>query len=105
MAKFGLIWPIGRPDVAGNQIEELFGPRREPADAEIAADDHDGDVHAAEEIGEVAVDTGQLVVARVQLVVHRVQFFVRALQLFFRGVQLLVRALKLLVARQDFLVR
>lgn len=79
--KFGLIWPMA-PDVAGDQIEQLFGARREAPDAQVAADDHDGNVHVAQEVGQIAVHAGELLVTGVQLLVDGVELLIRALQFF-----------------------
>ena len=47
---FGLMWPIETVDVGRNQIQHLLGHRREAADAQVGADDDDGDLHAAEQV-------------------------------------------------------
>ena len=101
---FGLMWPIGRPMSSGHQVQDALGHRREAADAQVARDDDDRDLDAAEQVHEVAVDPAELVVAAVQLLVHRVELLVGRLQLLLGGVELLVGRLQLLVARQDLLV-
>src|SRR5207244_3241544 len=91
--------------VSRDQVQDLLGHRREAADTEIDGHDDDGDLHAREQVREVAVHPAQLIVAAVQLLVHRVELLVGRLELLLGGVQLLVRALQLLVARQRLLVR
>ena len=96
---------IERSRSAGIRLSTLSAIGREAADPQVAADDDDGNLHAADQVDEVAVDAAQLVVARLQLIVDRVQLFVGRLQFLLGGVELLVGALQLLVARQDLFVR
>src|SRR5262249_36084947 len=66
-------------DVGGQQAHDLLGRRGEAADAQVAADHDDGDVHASHQVGQGVVDMGQLEVAVLQLFVDRSQLFVRRL--------------------------
>src|SRR5262249_46666681 len=43
----------GPPDVAWNHVEELLRGRGESSDAQVAAEHHDRDLDAREEVGEV----------------------------------------------------
>src|SRR5215468_12182237 len=63
-------------DVRRDQIQHLLRHGREPADAQVGAHDDDGNLHAPEQVDQVAVQAAQLLVPAMELFVDRVQFFV-----------------------------
>ena len=79
--------------VAGNQVQQLFGLRREAPDAQVGAQDDDRDAHTLEHVVQFVVELAQLEVAVLQLLVERRELFVGGLELLLGGFQLFVRAL------------
>ncbi len=94
----------GATHVGGDQVQDLFGHGREAANAQLVIDDDDGDLHAAQQVDQVAVGPAQLLVAAVQFLVDGVEFLVGGLQFLAGGVQLFIGALQLLVAGEDLLI-
>ena len=94
----------GPSDVAGDDVEDLFGARRKAPDAQVAPDDDEGHVDAVEQVGQVVVDKAQLGVAALQLIVDGDELLVGRLQLLLGRLELFVDALQLLHARLDLLV-
>ena len=92
-------------DVGRQQVEGPLRGRRQPADAQVAADGDHRQVGAADEVRQVVGQRVELAIAAEELLVDRRQLLVRRLQFLLGGLQLFVGALQLLVARQHFLVR
>ena len=74
----GLMWPMARPSRPGIRFSTFSAIGVKRRMRRSRADDHDGDLDAAEQVDEVAVDAAQLVVAAVQLLVDGVQLLVGA---------------------------
>ena len=91
-------------DIAGNEVEQRFGRRREQADVQVHVEEDRRDIGAVQHILQI-VGGGPLAVERfLELAVERGQFLVERLQFLLRGEQLLIGRLEFLVDRQRLLV-
>ena len=87
------IWPhvtYGPSHITGQQVQQLFGLRREAPDAPVATQHQDGNIDAAEQVSEIVVQLPQFGIAVLELLVDSNQFLVGRLQLLFCGLQLFV---------------
>src|SRR5262245_21361067 len=91
-------------DVCVFNVERVAGGRRSTADRQIIVNHYDGQMSAAQEIVQVAVDLHDLEIPVAQFLVQRSQLFVGRLQFFFRRLQFFVGRLQFLVARFDLFV-
>ena len=91
-------------DVGGAQVENFPGHRRVATNAQVGSQHDDGEVHAAEQVGQIVVQLVQFRVAVLQLLVDGGQLLVGGLQFRFGGLEFLVCALQLFVARFVFFV-
>ena len=90
--------------VGGNQIEHRFRARIHAPDAQVAAQNQDGNVDIGDDIVEVIVGERELQVAVPQLFIQCRQFLIGGLQFLFRRFQLFIGALQFLVIRLDLLI-
>ena len=72
----------GSSYIGWDHVENVCRQRGETPDAQIGADQKDGNSDRIEQVGQIIVRLPQFEVAIAELIIERIQFFVCRLQLF-----------------------